>query len=264
MQHFNSSIANRQSAISHQPSAISHLIFRASKLSILALMFLIFNSILFSAKAQTAGDSLASVINVDSGVVNIDTSVAIHNSSFSVDGGSITKRGRFEMKVADFNGDVTPSAVAGDVVIQGGNEENVQPVVCYTNIFDCTKQRGIITEAGYHQWNLMPCNPANCPGQTFDIFHLDKYGVTINTSFINNPTCTWIAATTINGDLNVNGNTTLSGGIHLNNLNVSKCDNTQYAATISNCGGEGKGLLIKAGSGTAAANAYPILDIPAQ
>jgi hypothetical protein len=57
----------------------------------------------------------------------------------------------------------------------------------------------------------------------------------------------------------VNGNLSFNGT--LDNLAVAKCSNTDYAATISNCGGEGKGLLVKGGSGVNAATDYAIFEV---
>jgi hypothetical protein len=182
------------------------------------LLFIISLIILVNpqAKAQVFGDSLANIITLDSGIVNVDTSIAIHNSSLSIDGGNALQNGIFNIDVANSAGDLTNGSHPGDVVITaGGSEDGNSNPTTSTNIFDCD-QPGIITEAGFHQWNLMPCNPDQCPQQTFDVFKLDKNGVTINTNK-NGVNCAWFAKTTINGKLEVNDVATFNSPLQINN-----------------------------------------------
>jgi len=182
-----------------------------------------------SVNAQSASDSLTTVMNVDSGVVNIDTTVVIHNSLLTIEGGDV-KTGQLEIGVAKGFNDLMKGAGEGDIVIgaKGGGSSQTTA----TNLWGCAGPK-IITHANNIQFWLDPCYvPNGCPFNVFDVMNMDKNGLTINTQFID-PACAWLGSTTINGPTNQNGNLKINGSTTQNgNITVkgtlSVCDQQGY------------------------------------
>ncbi len=160
---------------------------------------------------QSAGDSLALLINTDSGIVNIDTNVVIHNSSLTVEGGNATTSGQFKIDVAAFNNDLQPGTKTGDVLVSARRGDGTPPSSS-TDLWNCAEIPGIRTSAFFHEFDLSPC-PSDF-NDVLKVLRIDEDGVTINTTYTSPPPSTaytWQGAkTTINGDLLVNGQASFS------------------------------------------------------